>query len=369
MEKSEHNRMDFVLLSIVGAIVLFGLIMLLSASSPNGYAQFGDSYYYVKHQLIFGLIPGIAGLLFFSSFPYQVWKKYAWELLLISIGLLIFVFIPGVSAGIGSAKSWVSVFGLFSVQPSEIVKLTFLFYLSAWLAGRDEHSVKDVRAGFVPFLIVLSIISFLIILQPDLGTLSIIVAMSLVVYFVAGAPVLYLLGLIGAGIGTLGLLIASAGYRAKRIMIFLHPELDPLNIGYHINQALLALGSGGFFGLGYGHSRQKFQYLPEVAGDSIFAIIGEELGFVFAVFTIGLFLVFMWRMLEIAKHAPDKFSKYVVIGICAWIVIQAFENIASMVSVMPMTGVPLPFISYGGTSFAIIMCAIGVVLNISKHVK
>ena len=361
--------MDYILLSIVSAIILFGLIMLLSASSPNGYAQFGDSYYYIKHQLIFGLIPGIAGLLIFSKIPYQFWKKNAWNLLLISIGLLVLVFIPGISAGIGTAHSWISVVGFFSVQPSEIVKLTFLFYLAAWLAGRDDRSVRDVQSGFIPFVVVLGVIALLILMQPDLGTMSIIAAISLIVYFVAGAPIAYIGGLIASGFAMLMFLVTIAPYRAARLTVFLHPELDPLGIGYHINQALLALGSGGWFGLGYGHSRQKFQYLPEVAGDSVFAIIGEEMGFVVAVFIIGLFIAFMWRMLEIAKHAPDKFSKYVVVGICAWIVIQAFENIGSMASILPITGVPLPFVSYGGTSLAITMCAIGVVLNISKHVK
>ena len=255
------------------------------------------------------------------------------------------------------------------MQPSEIVKLTFLFYLAAWLAGRDKHSVRDVHGGFIPFVGVLGIIILFLILQPDTGTMAIIVAMSLIVYFVAGASVTYIVGLMVAGLGGLGLLIASSPYRAERFTTFLYPELDPQGIGYHINQALLAIGSGGIFGLGYGHSRQKFQYLPEVAGDSIFAIISEEMGFLVAVITIGLFLLFLWRMLAIAKRAPDNFGKYVVVGIAAWIVVQAFVNIGSMVALMPITGVPLPFISYGGTSLAISLAAIGVVLNVSKSAK
>ncbi|HLD20877.1 MAG TPA: FtsW/RodA/SpoVE family cell cycle protein, partial [Patescibacteria group bacterium] len=167
----------------------------------------------------------------------------------------------------------------------------------------------------------------------------------------------------------LALLITAAPYRAARFTTFLHPELDPQGIGYHINQALLAIGSGGIFGLGYGHSRQKFQYLPEVAGDSIFAVVAEEMGLIVAIITIGLFLLFLWRMLAIAKRAPDDFGKYVVVGVAAWIVIQAFVNIGSMVALMPITGVPLPFISYGGTSLAISLAAVGVVLNISKSQK
>ena len=366
---STHSSSDYILLLIVGAIVCFGLAMLLSASAPSGYAQFADSYYFVKHQMIFGLLPGVGALLVFSRIPYTFWRKHAWNLLLLSVVLLVLVFIPGLSAGIGSAHSWISVAGVFSLQPSEIVKLTFLFYLAAWLAQRDKHSVRDVHEGFLPFVGVLGTIMILMVLQPDVGTMSVIAAMSLVVYFVAGAPVSYVVGLIVAGVAGLGLLILAAPYRAQRFTTFLHPELDPLGIGYHINQALLAIGSGGFFGLGYGHSRQKFQYLPEVAGDSIFAVIGEEMGFVIATLTIGLFLLLLWRLLAIAKQAPDAFAKYVVVGIAAWIVIQAFVNIGSMVALMPITGVPLPFISYGGTSLAISLAAIGVVLNVSKHVK
>lgn len=369
MESRERGTMDYGLVGIVSAMILFGLIVLLSASSPNAYKQFGDSYYFLKHQLIFGLIPGIAGFLVFLRVPYTFWKTHAWNLLLVSIGLLLLVFIPGFSAGFGTSHSWVSIGGLFSIQPSEIAKLTFLFYLAGWLSSRDERGVRDVSTGLIPFLSVLGIIALLMILQPDTGSMTILAAMSLMVYFVAGAPVVYIGGLLAAGLAGISLLIAITPYRAARFTTFLHPELDPKGIGYHINQALLALGSGGFFGFGYGHSRQKFQYLPEVAGDSIFAVIGEEMGFVISVLVVIMFLVLLWRIIDIAKRAPDKFSKYVCVGVAAWIVIQAFENMASMVALMPITGVPLPFISYGGTSLAMLLCAIGVVLNISKHTK
>ncbi len=368
MSRSKGS-IDALLLVIVSVIVLFGIIMLLSASAPSGYSQFADSYYYVKHQMIFGLIPGIGAMIALAQIPYTFWRKHAWNLLIISVVLLVLVFIPGLSAGIGSAHSWISVGGFFSLQPSEVVKLTFLFYLAAWLAQRDRHSVRDVQSGFLPFVLVLGTIMLLMVLQPDIGTMSIIAAMSLVVYFVAGAPIAHVLGLVSAGVAGLLLLITAAPYRAARFTTFLHPELDPQGIGYHINQALLAIGSGGIFGTGYGHSRQKFQYLPEVSGDSIFAVIGEEMGLIVAVLTVGMFLLLLWRILEIAKRAPDAFSKYVVVGVGAWITIQAFVNIGSMVALMPITGVPLPFISYGGTSLAISLAAMGVVLNVSKSMK
>lgn len=363
-----HNP-DYTYLAIVGTIVLFGLIMLTSASAAIAYHKFGDSYYIIKHQIVFGLVPGIAGLLVFSRIPYAFWKKNAWNFLLASIALLVIVFIPGLSAGIGTAHSWISIGGLFSLQPSEIVKLTFLFYLAAWLEKRGEAGVRDVHGGLLTFAGILGTILGLLILQPDVGTMSIIAAISLTVYFVGGAPITHVLGFVGAGATGLALLIGLEPYRAARFTTFLNPELDPQGIGYHINQALLAIGSGGFIGVGYGLSRQKFEYLPEVAGDSIFAVISEELGMIGGVFLLAAFLFLLFRTLKIASEAPDKFGKYVAVGIGAWFTIQAFVNIASMAALMPMTGVPLPFVSYGGTSLAIGLSAVGVVLNISKYGK
>jgi cell division protein FtsW len=369
MSHSDIRPFDYAYLAIVVAIVAFGLMMLASASAPVGYDRFGDSYYFVAHQAVFGLVPGVAGLVAFSRIPYTFWKRNAWNLLLVSIALLVIVFIPGLSAGIGTAHSWISIGGLFSLQPSEIVKITFLFYLSAWLERRGEAGVRDVHGGLLPFAGTLGIVLLLLLLQPDVGTMSIIAAMALVVYFVAGAPLLYVGGFIAAGVAALALLIGLEPYRAARFTTFLNPELDPQGIGYHINQALLAIGSGGLFGVGYGHSRQKFQYLPEVSGDSIYAVIGEEMGMLVAVLVLAAFLLFLWRTLKIASESPDKFGKYAATGIGAWITIQAFVNIGSMVAIMPMTGITLPFISYGGTSLAVSLWAVGIVLNISRYGK
>ena len=362
------NPIDYRLLVLVGVLVLIGFVVLVSASGPLGYAkQGGDSFYYAKHQLIFGLVPGLFALYALSRIPYGLWKKWSWHMLLISLLLLVAVFIPGLSSGFGTSHSWINVFGLFSVQPAEIVKLTFLFYLAAWLEKRGTFEVKNFRSGFLPFVSVLLVISLLIVAQPDVGTLSIIAAMAVSVYFAAGASLAHIGILLLGGLAAFGLLIAVAPYRAARFTTFLYPELDPQGVGYHINQALLAIGSGGFFGLGYGHSRQKFEYLPEVAGDSIFAVFAEEMGFVFAVLLLLLFLWFFRRALKIAQNSPDAFGKFVVVGIASWITIQALVNIGSMVGVMPMTGVTLPFISYGGTSLAISLAAIGVILNISRY--
>jgi len=357
---------SFLVLSIL--IIAVGLFMISSAGGPSGFADFGDTYYYIKHQLIFGFLPGIGAIVFFSRLPYQWWRRWAWELLLVSIALLVIVFIPGIGSDFGTSHSWISIGGSFSVQPSEIVKLTFLFYLAAWLERRGS-GVKDVSAGLVPFVTVLGLIMFLMILQPDVGTMMIIALMSLAVYFVAGAPWSHLSILFSGGITLLGILIAIAPYRLERFTTFLNPGRDPLGVGYHINQALLAIGSGGLFGLGYGHSLQKFQYLPEVVSDSIFAVMAEELGFIFSVPLLVLFGLLFWRGLKIAMGTRDAFGRYLVIGIITWITLQAFINIGSMLGIMPMTGVPLPLVSYGGTSLAITMGAIGVVLNVSRYAK
>ncbi|MDA1038410.1 MAG: putative lipid II flippase FtsW [bacterium] len=369
MSSGHKGSIDLHFLSLAGLIILIGLLMIASAGGPSGYSQFGDTYYFIKHQLLFGFLPGIAAIVFFSRLPYQWWRKWAWELLLVSIALLIAVFIPGIGSEFGTSQSWISIGGIFSIQPSEIVKLTFLFYLAAWLERRGTSGVQDVSSGLVPFVTVLGIIMFLMILQPDIGTMTIIAVMSLAVYFVAGAPWAHLALLGSGGAFLFGILVMIAPYRLARFTAFLNPDRDPLGIGYHINQALLAIGSGGLFGLGYGHSVQKFQYLPEVVSDSIFAVTAEELGFIFTLPLLILFVLLFRRGMKIAMGSKDAFGRYLVIGVMSWITFQAFINIGSMLGILPITGVPLPLISYGGTALAITMGAIGGVLNVSRYAK
>lgn len=368
MKFNFFKNVDYTLLALIGFIVLFGLVVLSSASGPLGYQKFGDSYYYVKHQLVYGLIPGLALLLICMNVNYNFWRKRALILLGGSLFLLLLVFIPGIGAEFGTARSWINIGG-FSFQPSELLKLAFLFYLAAWLEARGERKMQDVNSGLMPFLISLGVVMLLLILQPDIGTMSIIVAMAIIVYFTAGAPWTHIGILVSGGAALIFLLIQLAPYRAARFMTFLHPELDPQGVGYHINQALLAIGSGGILGLGLGHSRQKFQYLPEVAGDSIFAIIAEELGMVISIAVIAAFITLLFRGIKIGSQAKDDFGKYLAVGIVSWIVIQALVNIGSMVGVLPMTGVPLPFISYGGSALAVSLGAIGILLNIDKVSK
>jgi cell division protein FtsW len=317
---------------------------------------------------MFGLLPGLVLFFFLYNYDYRKLKRWATPLLFISIGMLVLVFIPGIGAQWGTSRSWINIFG-YSLQPAEIVKLTFLLYLSAWLSLRESKHLKDFSSGFLPFIVVLGLIAVLMLLEPDTGTMMIIALTSLIVFFAAGGSMWHLSWLGVAGGFGLWVLIRISPYRAARLTTFLHPELDPQGIGYHINQALLAVGSGGWFGRGYGHSRQKFAYLPEVAGDSIFAVSAEEMGFIISTIIVIAFAYLALRGMKLAQKCDDPFGKYLVIGIITWFVLQAFFNIGAILSIMPLTGVPLPFISYGGTALMMCLAATGILANISKQTK
>ncbi len=285
-----------------------------------------------------------------------------------SLGLLVLVFLPGLGATYRGVHSWINL-GIISFQPTEIVKLTFLIYLATWLEKKGEHGLKNVQYGFLPFIFSLGLVVFLVMAQPDLGSLLIILAMSFSVYFIAKAPYKHILGLFLGGLIILLISLQVAPYRLARLTSFLNPEADPQGIGYHIAQAKIAVGSGGLIGLGIGKSRQKFNYLPEVYGDSIFAVIAEEMGFIFCLILIGLFLVLIIRGFKIARAAPDQFGRLLACGITSWFGFQALINIATMVGLFPLTGIPLPFISYGGTAMTVSLMAVGILVNISKQTR
>jgi len=364
--KTKYHHPDYILIILFGLILIFGLVVLTSASSATGFEKFNDSYFFIKQQLLHGFLPGIILLMLTATINYKKWKKFIMPLFGISVVLLISVFLPGIGAEYGGAKSWINL-GSLSFQPSELVKLTFLLYLCIWLSRRDKKDIQHFSTGFLSFIFILLIISVLMALQPDIGTLFVILCTSIIVYFAAGAKFSHLLAIAAGGAGLILLLIKLSPYRAARVTTFLHPELDPQGIGYHINQAFLAIGSGGLFGRGFGHSRQKFQYLPEVTGDSIFAIICEELGYLFALLLIVLFILLFFRILKIAEKCADPFGRLVAIGIGSWFVVQAFINISAMIGLAPLTGIPLPFVSHGGTALAIGMAAFGIIINISRQ--
>ncbi|MDP2586510.1 MAG: putative lipid II flippase FtsW [Candidatus Komeilibacteria bacterium] len=365
----EHHQPDFILIGALGMIIVFGLMMLSSASSVEAYQKFGDSYYFFKHQLTNGFLPGLVAFFIAAQFDYRNYRKLAFWAMLGSVGLLLLVLIPGIGFSYGKeAQSWINL-GLFSFQPTEVVKLAFLIYLAAWLEKKGEHAVKDFQYGFLPFIFSLGLIVMLVMAQPDLGTLLIIVAISLIVYFVAGGAGKHIAMVILGGLLLVFIAVQIAPYRMGRLTAFFNPGIDQQGIGYHINQAKIAVGSGGILGLGIGKSRQKFNYLPEVYGDSIFAIIAEEMGFIFCIILLLLYLTVGIRGFKISRASPDDFGKFLSLGIASWICVQAFINISTMIGLFPLTGIPLPFISYGGTSLVVLFFAAGILVNISKQTR
>ncbi len=368
MRSLSAHKPDYTLLGLFAVLICFGFIMLVSASSPLGYERFGDHYFFVKRQFFLGFLPGLLGFLFFSKIPYGFLKKLGTLLFYVSLILLIAVLVPGIGVEHGTfARSWLNI-GSISFQPAEIMKLGLIFFLSAHLS-KIGNGIENFSHGFLPTLAIGFFSIGLLILQPDIGTASILFTIIFGILFLAKAKISHLGGLLTVACLAFVIMILVAPYRAARITTFLHPERDPQGIGYHIQQASIAIGSGGVFGLGYGHSRQKFQYLPEVHADSIFAIIAEEMGFVVAGALIILFLLIFLRGFHLARSAPDDFGKYLVSGILIWFAVQACFNIFAMLGLMPITGVPLPFVSHGGTALAIALSAVGVLSNVSRHTR
>jgi len=366
-ERSGEHDPDFILIFVVGTILVFGLIMLSSATSALSYATKNQAlYYFFKHQL-FGLGIGLLAFFIFSRIDYHVWRKYALAFLIFSVGLLLLVFIPGLSADYGKARSWINVFG-FSLQPSEFVKISFLLYLAAWLESR-KGKLSEFREGLGPFLTVLGAVGVLMMLQPDFGTFAIITATSLIVYFVGGGRIRHILAIVFVGIILLMVMIRIKPYQADRFRCYSDTNYSANDVCYQVSQSLIAVGSGGLWGRGLGESRQKFMYIPEVSGDSIFPIIAEETGFIFSGIFVILYLTIFYRGYLISKYVSDNFGKHLAIGIVSWITIQAMINIGGMINFMPMTGVPLPFVSYGGTAMLAALSATGVLVNISKYTK
>jgi cell division protein FtsW len=365
--QTRDKKFDSTLLFTVFLLLAIGLVAIASAGVFYAEMRFNDDYYFFKRQLLYGILPGLVALYFFQKIDYHRWRKLVVPFFIINIIFLILVFIPGIGEKIYGASRWVHI-GPLQFQPSEMTKLAVILYLAAWFAVKGKEKVSDVFEGLVPFLAIFGIIAFLVMKQPDTGTLGVIFLVSMTIFFVAGARISHLSALIVGGMIVLGVLIKMAPYRLQRFLVFLNPDLDPQGAGYHVNQALLAIGSGGLLGLGLGHSRQKFNYLPEPVTDSIFAIFSEEWGFIGAVVVLLLFVCLAWRGFSIAKHAPDDFGKLIAVGIVMWITAQAFINIAAISGLIPLTGIPLPFISYGGTSLVFLMAGVGILLNISRHV-
>ena len=338
--------------------------MVYSASAVWASYKMGDSFFFAKRQLLFAGL-GVIAMFFIMKIDYWVWRTYSKVILLICFVLLILVLIPGIGLVRGGARSWIGI-GAFSIQPSEFMKFAMIIFLAKFLSEKQKV-ITSFKRGLLPSLSFVFVAFGMIMLQPDLGTGTVMVGTCIVMIFVSGARIFHfaMLGLIGVA-GFVGL-IASAPYRIKRITSYLDPWSDPLGSGFQIIHSLLAIGPGGLFGLGLGQSRQKFLYLPEPQTDFIFAILSEELGFIGGSFVLLLFSLLLWRGIRVALGAPDLYGTFLAVGIVAMIAIQVMINIGVVTGLMPVTGITLPFLSYGGSSLTLMLMAVGVLLNISRH--
>ena len=354
----------YLLIGIVGVLVVIGLVMVLSASSVQSQREFGSTWSYFLRQVIWTFL-SVGACVVMSRIDYRRWRPLVPVLLVGSFALLLIVLVPGVGLQVNGARSWLGR-GMFRMQPSELVKLALLLF-SADLLARRHNRMDDARLTLVPVLVVVGATAFLMMLQPDLGSTMVMGAIVLSVLFVSGVP----LGRLGAvsSIGSAGALALalSKPYRRNRLLAFLDPSKDPGNTGYQINQSLMGVASGGLFGVGLGQSRAKWGFLPNAHTDFIFAIIGEELGLFGGIGVIALFIALAVFGIRSASRAPDPFGALVAGGITAWLVGQAALNMATVVGVLPVTGVPLPFVSLGGTSTMFGMAAAGIVINIARQ--
>lgn len=366
--KAHAGDRPFLLICI--ALFITGLIILASASVALAQRDYGSGYYYVLRQLLFGGGLGL-GLAFIAQIvPLRYYKRFALAALVGTIILLILVFVPGIGVGTKGAMRWIDI-GLFTIQPGEIARVTFPWFLAAWFMTHKISEKRETEAQdiLIPFLIIVASVTVPLLLQPDLSTLGIIAITGLFMYFLAGGSWRLVTALVGAGVAALLLLIRIAPYRMNRILAFLDPQADPLGIGYQVNQALLAVGSGGLLGRGLGFSREKLFFLPEPMGDAIFAVLAEEIGFVGSLLIVALFLAFLWRGLYIVRRLDDPFMRLFAAGLVLWIVLQAFLNIAGNIALAPLIGVTLPFISYGNASLAMTLLSVAIIYRFSRYTK
>ncbi len=359
-----EKKIDRFFLTIVLLLIFIGIAVFVSASLGILAKNEKTFYSVLFSQLILGFGFGLFGMYLCLKIDYKFWRKYSFLIFLGSILLTAGVFIPHLGWSHGGAQRWIQLWG-FSFQPVEILKFGFVIYFAAWLSW-VRNKVQDFKFGILPFGIMLIVIAVILFKQPDTKSFILILVTGIIMLFISGVSLKYILGLGAVTAIALGILLFFTPYLQERIKTFIDPSIDPQGSSYQIQQSLIAFGSGGIFGRGFGQSIQKFNYLPEPQGDSIFAVFGEEFGFVGACAVILLYLLFAWRGFRIANNSPDLFSRLLVSGIVILITVQSFMHIASVTGVFPLTGVPLPFMSHGGTSLMVYLIAVGIVLNISK---
>lgn len=356
VQQKKHPDYSLFLFALLFSI--FGILMIFESSNVVAFKEYADKYFFIKEQLKWLLI-GLAGMFLAFRISYKRSYSFSFPLLFITIIFLLAVFIPGLGIKTLGASRWLKL-GPIRFQPSELAKLVIIFYLSAWFSNKE-------KGRFIPFIFLIGLVVGLVMLQPDLGTAIILTLIAITLYFLSGAPIWHFLILVPSLVTGVFILITTSAYRFKRLTTFLNPNIDPLGASYHIRQILISLGSGGFWGLGLGASRQKYQYLPEASTDSIFAIIGEELGFIGGAVFIILSLIFLYRLYLVVKKTQDKYGFLMASGIFTLFASHFLINLGAIVAIFPLTGVPLPFISYGGSNLVISLTAIGLIINISRN--
>jgi cell division protein FtsW len=363
--RRERHQVSYALLTAVLALVAIGVVMVYSASSVRSYLASSDPAAQGMQQAVWALL-GLAAMLLASRVDFRLLRYLAIPAYVVTLLLLAVVLIPSVGSEVSGSRRWLVVPGVGGFQPAELAKLAICIYLAHWLdrRGRNAHSFWN---GLVPFALLVAPGFLLIAAEPDLGTAGVYAATALSMFFMAGANLLYLGAIAGGVVGAAVLMVTSTPYQLQRVESFLDPFRDPLGAGYNTIQALMALALGGIVGQGLGASKQKFLYLPAPSTDFIFAIIGEEWGLVGTLTVVALFLIIAYQGYRIAIHAPDTFSGLLAAGITTWLVVQASINMMVVSALMPVTGIPLPFISYGGSALTINLVAVGILLSISRE--
>lgn len=365
----KRGRPDFIILISALALIILGIISVASASIPVATKKLSDPGFYLKKHILLGILPGILLGIFCYKISLETLRKNSLWIFIFVLFLTALTIVPHIGIAIGGARRWINL-KFFTLQPSELLKLGFLIYLAAWLSTISKKI--SIRKSLFPFLAIISAPSILLILQPDISTLGVIIFIAIVIYLYSGAPIKNLLILTLIVAVGLALLIKIAPYRLNRWLVFLNPEADPLGKGYQIKQSLIAVGSGGIVGKGLGLGDQKYGYLPQPFSDSIFAVMAEETGFLGSLIIIFLFFIFALRGLMIAKNfnikkPEEKFKSLLSVGIVFWITFQAIVHIGANIGILPLTGIPLPFISYGNSALITEIIALSILLNISKQ--
>lgn len=361
------HQPDFILLGSVAVLLVIGLVTLFSASSVKGETVAGDPAFYLKHQLLYGLLPGLALFLLFYKMDHRILRRLSFLILLFALAMLFLLFLPQFALSLKGATRWIKI-GALTFQPAEFFKLGFLIYLASFFASRQGKVSRFFEVG-VPFLIILAFVGWLFLSQPAAGTLGVISLTSIVVYFLAGVRLRHLLILVTVVAVAFAAIMLSAPYRRARLEAFLNPSRDPQGSSYQLQQALISIGSGGIWGVGLGHSRQKYNFLPETMSDSIFAIYAEEVGLVGSLLLLSLLCLFTFRGFSVAVSSRENFSRLLSGGITTWLAAQSFINIAANTGLIPLTGIPLPFFSYGGSGLIASLAASGILLNISRYTQ